>query len=229
MKTKNLVKFFLIILLFGHCSFAQEYDITPLLNKILAGDVNSVREETAGLKSQYPDDPSILYLDALLIENGEDASQQFSQIAQNYPKSKYADACLFRVYSYNYALGSYKKAQDYLFKLKQDYPNSQYIKIIDNKMDFEETDNTNVEVNNNTSQILYTLQAGAFTNLENAKELKSDLEKDGYKVEIKEKSVGGTAFQVVYVGKYSDEKSAQQDMNKINNDFKLNSRVVQIK
>ena len=67
-------------------------------------------------------------------------------LIDKFPKSTYADAALYRIYSYYFALGLYNTADKNLNKLKKDYPESPYIKmaaanIVQN--DVEETDQQN--------------------------------------------------------------------------------------
>ena len=70
----------------------------------------------------------------------------------------------------------------------------------------------------------YTIQAGAFSKLENAQSLKKDFQDSGFFSEIKEKVVGGTTFEVVYVGKFVSEEEAKNFLQVINSEFKLESR-----
>lgn len=224
---KSIFSFFLIITLFSNYILPQERDISTFLKRIDAGEIIEVKKELVPLLKQTPYDPGLLYLDALLTENSVEASSKYQKILEQSPKSKYADACLYRLYAYNYAIGSYRKAQDYLFKLKKKYPNSSFIKlieeeqVIDNQKPIEQKQSTTSNIDGK-----YTIQAGAFSNLNNANELKSELEETGLKVEVIEKSVAGTVFHVVYAGNYKDEKSALPVLNKINKDFNLNARII---
>ncbi len=81
-----------------------------------------------------PDDPSVMFLDAVLKENGQEAVVIYQDIVDNHPKSKYADAALYRIFSYYYALGLYETAQEKLKQLKESYPTSPYIKVADQNL-----------------------------------------------------------------------------------------------
>ena len=74
----------------------------------------------------------------------------------------------------------------------------------------------------------FTIQAGAFSNSANAASLKDDFVSAGYFTEIKEKVVGGTVFQVVYVGKFSVRNDAEDFLHIINSKYNLNGRIVEI-
>lgn len=219
-------------------AFAQEYNIVPMLKKIESGSVEQVRTEVKSLLNNFPDDPSVQFVDAITTENAEQAVSKYITIFQKYPKSKYADAALFRAYSFYYAVGSYRKAQEYLFKLQKEYPSSPYLKsaereipLIEDSAPLLESDKSEQKaehVKSNDIDYKFTVQAGAFTNFSNATSLKNDLEDTGLSVEIKEKTVGGTLFYVVLAGKYKDRNLALKTSDKINIEFRLDSKVIPI-
>jgi cell division septation protein DedD len=72
----------------------------------------------------------------------------------------------------------------------------------------------------------FTIQAGAFSNPENAAKLQKDFLKSGYFSEIKEKNVAGTLFKVVYVGKFKTEKEASEILKSINEKYSLSGRII---
>lgn len=113
-------------------AYAQEANITACLRQIESGQIESAKAGYAKLKKAHPDDPSVMFLDAMLTQNGSDALTKYSDIYQKYPKSKYADASLYWVYSYYYALGSYAKASGYWELLKKNYPASSFLKSGEN-------------------------------------------------------------------------------------------------
>ena len=89
-----------LILLFVFCSpvklFSQEVDIVPYLKAIENGNIAEAKEALVELKTEYPDDPSVTFLDGVLKENGQEAIVIYQDIVDNYPKSKYADAALYQ-------------------------------------------------------------------------------------------------------------------------------------
>ena len=121
-------KLFLLILLCSSRFFAQSADITPALQKIESGNNKGAEVILKELKTANPADPSVIYLDGLLTKDGGDALAKYSIVADKYPSSGYADAALYKIYSYYYALGSYNKASVYMERLKRDYPASPCIK-----------------------------------------------------------------------------------------------------
>ena len=220
--------------------FAQELNIIPYLKQIEDGNRTQVENQLPELKKNYPNSANLLYLQGVLTVNGQHAVAIYNDVVKNYPKSKYADASLFRIYSYYYALGMYNAAKEFLNRLKHEYPNSPYITIVNKnipKKDSVITDRKALPAdsalsakNRNNQQpdeeYQYTIQAGAFTVLTNAESLMKNFEKDGYYSKIEEKSVAGTAFHVVYVGKFSNEEDAASSLKQINAKYNLNGRIV---
>ncbi len=225
---KYLIIFFLI--LSAKNLFPQDVDIVPYLKQIENGEKSKVEEKLPDLKKDYPNSPSLMFLDGVLTENGQDAVAIYSKIVDYYPYSKYADAALYRIYSYYYALGLYDTAKKQLDKLKKNYPQSPYIKIAEKKIPSENETTSTEQKPDEKKQIdyKYTIQAGAFSKLENAQSLKKDFQDSGFFSEIKEKVVGGTTFEVVYVGKFVSEDEAKNFLQVINSEFKLDGRVVNI-
>lgn len=228
----KLLNYFLLFL-FLSSSFviAQEFDIVPYLVKIEQGNGAEAQSALPKLKTEHPNDPSVMFLDAVLTTNGDEALNKYLMISQNYPNSRFADAALYRVFSYYYSMGYYTRAGEYLNKLKAQYPNSPYIKAADRNIpDVEEvpqqTQTVATEKNVPLEKFNYTIQAGAFLNTQNAMNLKSKFEQDGYFADIKTKEVGGSILNVVTLGKFATENDATTTLNYLKNKHNLNGRVV---
>lgn len=213
--------------------FSQEVNIVPYLKQIDNGQKVKALSHLAELKDDYPDDPSVMFLEGVLTENGQDAVAIYTEIINEYPNSKYADAAVFRIYSYYYALGLYGTANSFFNRLKKDYPKSPYIKIAEQR-----TETTTMPLSakkkplppKSKNKIIYnyTIQAGAFTISANAGHLKTRFENAGFYSTIKDKNVAGTIFHVVYVGKFETEESAKKALNIIDKQFNLQTRVTTI-
>jgi hypothetical protein len=115
------INFIILIILFSTISYSQEYNIIPLLKQLEQGEILSVKKEVQRLLIRNAGDPSLLFVDALVTENGENAVKKFINITDKYPQSKYADAAIFRLYSYYYAIGSYQTAAKYFAQHYHEY------------------------------------------------------------------------------------------------------------
>ena len=183
-----------------------------------------------------------MFLDGVLTENGQKAVVIYQNIIDKYPASKYADAALYRLYSYYYALGLYESAKEKLDQLISKYPDSPYIKIAKQNQlpvnpEISQEENKEIEdsvkppfppVVQHNQVYKFTIQAGAFSKNENAEALKSGFDKAGIFSEIREKQVAGTVFHVVYVGRFITREEADNFLITINNKFDLNGRVTEI-
>lgn len=222
---------------------AQDVDIVPYLKQIENGNVDNVKNKIPDLKEKYPNSPSIMFLDGVLTENGQKAVLIYQNIVDKYPDSKYADAALYRIYSYYYALGLYESAKEKLNLLLSKYPDSPYIKIAKQNQlpvspDISQEENAANEdsvqtplpprVKSRGPKYKFTIQAGAFSKEENAVTLKSNFDKAGLFSEVKVKQVAGTVFHVVYVGKFITEEEAESFLVTVNKKFDLNGRVTEI-
>jgi len=236
---KNLSKIIILVLVILFSSinlFSQEVNIVPYLKQIDNGQKVQALSQLAKLKDEYPDDPSVMFLEGVLTQNGQNAVAIYTKIINEHPKSRYADASVFRIYSYYYALGLYGTANSFLNRLKNDYPNSPYIKIAEQRNE----NITQPKVETPTQPVAnepafkapqtnivykYTIQAGAFTNSDNSNNLKTKFENAGFYSSISDKNVGGTIFHIVFVGKFETEESAKKALKIINKQFNLEARV----
>lgn len=213
---------------------AQDVNIVQYLKQIEKGEVQEVKDRLAELKKSFPESSNVMFLDGVLTENGQEAIEIYNNILDRYPKSTYADAALYRIYTYYYALGLYDSADKHLIRLKKDYPESPYIKMAELNLvvgEESETKPQNETIENTTTDnanYKFTVQAGAFTNSANAASLKKEFENAGMNAFIKEKNVGGTIFNVVYVGKFINRNEAENYLQIINSRFKLSGRVAEL-
>jgi tetratricopeptide (TPR) repeat protein len=222
---------------------AQEVDIVPYLKQIESGQRQAAFDKLQDLKNDYPNDPSVLFLEGVLTENGQNAVLIYKQVYSQYPKSKYADASLYRIYSYYYALGLYQSAQTYVDLLKKDYPASPYLKIVEKKMPTKDEMTGEDKVAKQPPPVKkeeqgkpekknldykFTIQAGAFSGADNALALKKKFDAAGFFSEVKEKNVAGTNFNIVYIGKFLTEDQAKNFLDVINSRFNLDGRIVPI-
>ena len=223
---------------------AQEADIVPALQQIENGNIKVAENTLQSLKLNSPNDPSVIFLDAVLTKDGDDALKKYSIILEKYPNCKYADAAIYRMFSYYYSLGYYKKAELYLNRLKKDFPESPYIKTADRKIpeiDEPAPQSKNIpqqEIATNTPQkpvpvvetknYNFTIQAGAFMNVENAKRLSEKLAKENLYTEITTKEIGGSILNVVTAGRFYTEEETKSVLTLLEKKFNLKGRVVPI-
>ncbi|MBU1095935.1 MAG: SPOR domain-containing protein [Bacteroidetes bacterium] len=215
---------------------AQEQNITSYLKMVEAGNIKEASDALINLKNNLPNDPSVKFLDAVLTEDGNKANQLYLEIFEQYPKSNYADASLYRIFSFYYSDGIYKKAEEYKNLLLKNYPSSPYVKAANRKLPDEEISGNESVVQELTESPVkeisgikdfnYTIQAGAFLNINNAQNLKSRFESDGYYSNIFPKDIGGSILNVVSVGRFSEITEAENFLSKLNTVYKIEGRII---
>ena len=73
---------------------------------------------------------------------------------------------------------------------------------------------------------LFTVQAGAFSNYQNAEELKRKFLEDGLKSKIIPKSVNSVQLHIVIVGSFGTRSDANEFLNALQRDYSLKGRVI---
>ncbi len=237
MKIKSFLWVYIAVQICSIAVMAQEKDISSYLKAIDEGRAAEVKKQIPALLKKNPNDASLLYLDAAVTPDGERAADKYTSLLQRYPKCKYADAAMYRLYGYYCARGMDKKANQIMAEIKQKFPKSKYLKQPDNAA--PETVKTEVAVAKTPekqervpsaaqTKSKFTIQIGAFLSEANAKSLRDRVAKDNIIVNVKTKDIGGSMFYVVYAGGYSDENTAQKAVPNFNSQYSVKGRVVPV-
>ena len=95
----------------------------PLYLKLLEeGKVDGVRESLIELESKYPNNPGVLYLRAILTENGNESIEHYKDLIQRFPDSNYTPKAAMKISEYFYSRGLYTQATKVLKKIPINYP-----------------------------------------------------------------------------------------------------------
>lgn len=111
-------------------AWGQEAEVQRYLTMVGNGQSEEVRRDIPSLLTRYPNDPGVLYLQAQVTKEGAEAARIYQSVVDNFPRSKWADASLFKVYQFYYALGLYRTADIKLAQLKKEYPGSKYLATV---------------------------------------------------------------------------------------------------
>jgi len=233
----NKRRSFLVVLLAGWIFQAQaqtpsnEPDIRRRLEMIERGQVEAVKAELPTLITNFQNHPGVLYLQAVLTTDGAEAASTYQSIVDNFPKNEWADDALFKLYQYYYSVGLYKTADQKLAQLKLDYPFSAYaaekspsaeVKTPVPEQPVETKQKPPVQKYNTN----FTVQVGAFSTFQNADELRSKFESEGYVSNIFTITAGGRKIHRVWVGEFQTKDEAVRFSDEIRRKFKLGSIVV---
>jgi tetratricopeptide (TPR) repeat protein len=100
---------------------AQNVDM--YISLLHEGNTAGVREQLPELVSKFPNDPDVMYLKALMTTDGMAALEQYSNLLDKFPESKYAPDAAIKIGEYFYARGLYTQASSYLSEVLTQYPN----------------------------------------------------------------------------------------------------------
>ena len=100
---------------------AQNVDM--YISLLHEGNTAGVREQLPELVSKFPNDPDVKYLKALMTTDGMVALEQYSNLLDKFPESKYAPDAAIKIGEYFYARGLYTQASSYLSEVLTQYPN----------------------------------------------------------------------------------------------------------
>jgi len=110
--------FYLIFL--TSITIGQSIDL--YLSLIDEGKHEGVKENLKELTSKYPNDPGVLYLKALLTQNGDSAIEQYKNLLKIFPDSEYAPFAAMKIGEYFYARGLYTQSANLLKHIPIRYP-----------------------------------------------------------------------------------------------------------
>ena len=221
-------------------------DVQQLVDLVNRGQGDVVKAELPSLLTRYPNNPGILYVQALLTSEGAEAVRMYQSIVDNFPKSEWADDALYKVYQFYYSLGLYRTAELKMAQLKREYPSSKYI-----------TSSAGPEAQKLATEAqkpattsppakpaatpqapaespaqpagetgLFSLQVGAYTALTNADRQKKYFEERGYTAEVISRVRDGRSMYVVLVGAYRTYDEAKARAAEIKQRLNIDSFVL---
>ena len=123
-----------ILFTFIVVSLLSSQNIDLYLSLIDEGKTDGVRESLPELLSKYPNNPGVLYIKALLTEDGESAIKQYEYILKHYSNSKFAPKSAMRIGEYFYARGLYTQSATLLKNIPIKYPRYQQMQRLTDLM-----------------------------------------------------------------------------------------------
>ena len=111
-----------IIFNFFFLSILSSQNVDLYFSLIDDGQLDGVKENLPELLSKYPKDSGVLFLKALLTDDGESALEQYKFILKTFPKSIYAPEAAMKIGEYFYARGLYTQCASLLKNIPVRYP-----------------------------------------------------------------------------------------------------------
>lgn len=102
--------------------FIYSQNVEMYLSLIHEGQSEGVKENLQELISKYPNDPGVIYLQALLTTNGMKSLELYAKIIEKFPESKFSGYSSLKIGEYLYARGLYSQAGMQLRLIPRKYP-----------------------------------------------------------------------------------------------------------
>jgi hypothetical protein len=216
---------------FSQTSQSGQPDIQRRLELIEKGQGDAVKAELPTMMTKFQNHPGVLYLQGVLTTDGTEAAKIYHTIVDNFAQSEWADDALFKLYQYYYSIGLYKTADQKMEQLKRDYPYSTYAAdqpVVEEPKAVPQETPAVVARPGKTEKfsVIYTVQAGTFSVLQNAEELKARFERDGYTSSIFTIGNNGKKFHKVWVGEFQKQEDAKRFSGEIKKKYNLDTIVV---
>lgn len=234
LRTLSLFLLLLLVLMpvYGQSGRLGDPDIQRRLEQIERGQGEAVKAELPTLMTNFQNHPGIMYLQGVLTTDGTEAAKTFQSIVDNFPKSEWADDALYKLYQYYYSIGLYKTADQKLQQLKTDYPFSAYASgqevEVEPKAAMQADAPAVIKEPPKIEKFstLFTVQVGTFSILQNAEDLKSKFEREGYPSNIFTIVNNGRKLHKVWVGEFQSHDEAKRFTAEIKKKFSLDCIVV---
>ncbi len=123
-----------IVFFFLLASFSFGQNIELYFSLIEEGKVEGVKENLPELISKYPNNPGVIYLKAILTQDGNSAIKLYQDLLKKHPDSKYASYSAMKIGEYFYARGLYTQAATLLKNIPIKYPRFVDIQRVTNLM-----------------------------------------------------------------------------------------------
>jgi len=217
--------------LYAQSDKQNEPDVQRRLEMIEKGQEEAVKAELSTLLTNYQNNPGVLFLQGVLTTDGSEATKIYQSIVDNFQKSEWADDALYKLYQYYYSIGLYKTADQKLDQLRREYPFSAYAAEETSTKGKKPALQEQPAVIKKPSTVekfstLFTVQVGAFSTLQNAEELRTRFEREGYVSNIFTIVKNGKKLHKVWVGEFQTQDEAKRFGNEIKKRFNLDSMVV---
>jgi cell division septation protein DedD len=125
--SKLIINALIVLVLFSFGLNAQNNKVNECLRMVAEGRVSEVKMMLPDLLVEYPDDPGVQLVHAVVLDDAYKAIEKYKMIISKYPESPWADDAYWRIIQFYAVLGDTTQAQSNLTKLRQNYPSSEYL------------------------------------------------------------------------------------------------------
>ena len=213
----NKIVFFFLL---GSFSFGQNIEL--YLSLIEEGKVEGVKENLPELSSKYPNNPGVIYLKAILTQDGNSAIKLYQDLLKKHPDSKYASYSAMKIGEYFYARGLYTQAATLLKNIPIKYPRFADIQRVTNLM----VSSFNAIGEADSARYYALIINSMFPNVDTGLDVLSNQNKPLNQVFDFNKKRPDLGSYVVQVGAFGNEKNAKRlklQVSQLGHDISINN------
>lgn len=122
----SVVAVFFLVFSFGKL-YSQSDEVNKNLRLYAHGKIDEVKNNLFDLLVDYPDDPGVKLLRAVVENDAEEALGMYQNILNNYSDSDWADYAYWRIIQYYAVTGNIEKAENELENFRLRYPTSVFL------------------------------------------------------------------------------------------------------
>lgn len=126
MKLLRLIIIISIILQYSQL-YSQTEEVREGLQEIADGNIDDVKQRLPDLLAEYPNDPGVRLLHAVVIDDGYKAVEKYLSIVNDFPNSEWADDAYWRIVQFYAILGDTTQAKLHLINYRKKYPDSEFL------------------------------------------------------------------------------------------------------
>ncbi len=221
-------------------------DVAILIEQVKAGAEAEVAKLLPALKKSHPDKAGVVFLEALMESNAEKSVDLYQRVADEFPRSEWADDALYRLYQYSYAVGAYRTARTYTERIAKEHPKSPFLrrdqrttvknvpaqkaaggsKAVKEKTEKKPAVEKKPPKAGDSGAGSYAVQVGAYSKVVDASKQVDELKTKGYTAYLREKKVNGKTVQAVWLGIFPDFTQAQAFARKLKEQQRIDAIVV---
>ncbi len=108
-------------------AFGQTEKVRSYVKMVAEGKIAEAKWGYKQIAKDYPNDPGVIFLGAVLDENAANAVKVYKKIVTDFPKSEWADDAYWRLIQYNVVMNELAKAKAELEGFKLRYPSSVFL------------------------------------------------------------------------------------------------------
>ena len=207
-----------IISFFSVFSILSSQNIDLYFSLIEQGELNGVKENLPELLSKYPNDTGVLFLKAVLTDDGESAIIQYKFILENYPNSKYAPEAAMKIGVYFYSRGLYTQAAALLKNIPVKYPRYPQMQRLTDLM----INSFNAIGEADSAKYYSLIIKSMFPAIETSIEAKDNKLSQVFSFKKKQDSLGPYVVQVGAFGSRENAKRLKLQVSQLGHDVSIN-------